>query len=118
MLANIFDDVLTNIAEADRDVLSGLAERNPKLKDYIADPAKVRRVDEVENWYATNYDFEHNCTKEEYARALRIEALGQLGKHDAARELAETFLARHPSSPLAVRVRALVANFRPHRTKP
>ena len=75
MPANIFDDVLTNIAEADRDVLSGLAERNPKLKDYIADPAKVRRVDEVENWYATNYDFEHNCTKEEYARALRIEAL-------------------------------------------
>ncbi len=74
-MPNVFEELLTNIAEADRDVFSGLAERNPSLKDYVADPAKVRRVDEVETWYANNYDFEHNCTKEEYARALRIEAL-------------------------------------------
>src|SRR6266568_7053311 len=73
--ANIFEALLKTIDAADRDAFSGLVERNPSLKDYVADPAKVRRVDEVETWYANNYDFEHNCTKEEYARALRIEAL-------------------------------------------
>ncbi len=74
-MANIFDDLLTNIAEGDREAFSGLVERNPSLKTYVADPAKVARVDEVDNWYANNWDFDHGCTKQEYARALRIQVL-------------------------------------------
>ncbi len=72
---NIFETVIGTLAEADRDVFSGIAERNPGLKSYVADPEKVKRVDEVETWYAANWDFDHNCTKAEYARGQTIEAL-------------------------------------------
>lgn len=74
-MPNIFETLLTDIAEADREIFSGIAERNPGMKTYIADPQKVARVDEVENWYAANWDFENNCTKAEHARGLRIQGL-------------------------------------------
>jgi hypothetical protein len=43
------------------------------------------------------------------AQVLRIESLSRAGKHDAARASAATFLAKHPSSPLAGRVRTVLA---------
>jgi hypothetical protein len=42
------------------------------------------------------------------ATALRIEALLRSGRRSSATSLAETFLARHPKSPYAARVKALV----------
>ncbi len=98
-MPNIFEELLTDIAEADRVVFTGLTERNPKMQAYIADPAKVARVDEVENWYAANWDFEHNSTKAEYARALKIQALEEQiaaapkpGENDVTFEQLNTFL--------------------------
>ncbi len=44
------------------------------------------------------------------ATALRIEALLQSGKRDRATSLANAFLARHPRSPYAARVRGLVGS--------
>jgi hypothetical protein len=44
------------------------------------------------------------------AEVLRIDALAKLGRKDAARQRAETFLRRHPNSVLATRVRAHVAD--------
>jgi hypothetical protein len=44
------------------------------------------------------------------AEVLRIDALAKLGRKEAARERAESFLRRHPNSVLATRVRALVAD--------
>jgi hypothetical protein len=74
-MANIFDTLLTEIDETDRVTLKEIAERNPKLANYIADPADVSQVERTKTWYANNWDFEHNCTKEEHARQLRIDAL-------------------------------------------
>lgn len=45
------------------------------------------------------------------AAALRIEAIGQSGDAVRARELAESFLNDHPTSPLAERVRAVARAF-------
>jgi outer membrane protein assembly factor BamD (BamD/ComL family) len=42
------------------------------------------------------------------ARIVRIEALVAAGDLDRARELADRFLAAHPSSPSAARIRRLV----------
>jgi len=44
------------------------------------------------------------------AEVLRIDALAKLGRKDAARQRAEAFLRRHPTSVLATRVRAHVAD--------
>jgi hypothetical protein len=43
------------------------------------------------------------------AAALRIEVLFRLGDRGRARSLADAFLAKHPQSPYAARIRALVA---------
>ncbi len=42
------------------------------------------------------------------AEVLRIEALAKVGQQDKARAAAATFLAKHPTSPLASRVRQLL----------
>lgn len=73
--ANIFDTLLGTIAEADRAILSGLAERNPDLKSYIGDPEKVKRVDDVEKWYAENWDFEKDAAKNEVSLGARVQEL-------------------------------------------
>jgi hypothetical protein len=43
------------------------------------------------------------------AEVLRIEALAKSGKLDRARALGQAFLAKHPSSPLAKRVRSVLS---------
>jgi hypothetical protein len=43
------------------------------------------------------------------ATYLRIQALSKSGQHDAARELAARFLAKHPSSPHAAQLQALLS---------
>jgi len=43
------------------------------------------------------------------AKVLRIESLERVGKHEQARAAAGTFLAQHPSSPLAPRVRKVLS---------
>ena len=43
------------------------------------------------------------------AAALRIEALARNGDRERAASLAAAFLSRHPRSPYAARIRALVA---------
>lgn len=73
--ANIFESLLGSIAESDRVVFKDIAERNPDLKKYIGDPDKVKRVDGVEQWYADNWDFEHEVPKNEYAQQLKISDL-------------------------------------------
>ncbi|MEP7050754.1 MAG: hypothetical protein ABJB12_10390 [Pseudomonadota bacterium] len=46
------------------------------------------------------------------AAALRVEAVGQAGDRASAQRLARAFLASHPTSPLAARVRALSDSYR------
>ncbi len=72
---SVFDELLTKLDAADKDALSAIAARNPTIKEYIGDPKSIRRVDEVKAWYAGNWDTEHNCTREEWARKLKIDAL-------------------------------------------
>ncbi len=72
---NIFDTLLGQIAEADRSVFTEIAERNPDLKAYIADPEKIKRVEDVEKWYAAEWDFEHESPKKEYALGLEVQDL-------------------------------------------
>ena len=43
------------------------------------------------------------------ATYLRIQALSKSGQRDAARELAARFLAKHPSSPHAAQLQALLS---------
>lgn len=67
---NIFETLLGSIAEADRVTFAEIAERNPGLKIYIADPSKVSQVESAEKWYVENWDFDHEMPKAEYQ--LRI----------------------------------------------
>lgn len=52
--------------------------------------------------------FGHGGSLRVEATALRIEALLRSGRRSSATSLAEAFLARHPKSPYAARVKALV----------
>lgn len=88
---NIFDTLLGQIAEADRTAFTEIAERNPDLKAYIGDPEKVKRVEEVEKWYANEWDFEHESPKKEYALGLKVQELEtQLGAAKVEVEAAKT----------------------------
>ena len=51
--------------------------------------------------------FPHGALSQE-AEALRIDALARSGQKDSARARATRFLAAHPESPQAPRVRAIV----------
>ena len=60
----------------------------------------LRSLDE----YASNYPNGHFTTE---ALILRVTALSALGDHASAKRLADDFLARHPDSPYARRLRSL-----------
>ena len=49
------------------------------------------------------------------ATALRVEALVRAGQRKRAEALADAFLASHPNSPYATRIRALVESRPPSR---
>jgi hypothetical protein len=59
---------------------------------------------------AYNSKFKKGGALSQEAEVLRIEAMMRAGEQEKARALASAFLAKHPSSPLAQRVRSLVAS--------
>ncbi|MBI4703373.1 MAG: hypothetical protein HY744_19840, partial [Deltaproteobacteria bacterium] len=68
-----------------------------------ADPeATLRRLDEYESGY-------RDGSLGPEAQVLRIEALARAGKIEQARALGHAFLAHHPASPHAQRVRSILA---------
>ncbi len=74
-MANIFDNLLEKLAESDRATFTEIATRNPDIRNFIGDPDKVKRVDDVEKWYAEEWDFEHDMPKKEHALVLKNQEL-------------------------------------------
>ncbi len=87
--------------------------RKPSLGEEVAalDDARKRMDEDPEaalsKLEAYRSSFKGGALAQE-AEVLRIEALARAGKHNAARSAASSFLAAHPSSPLAARVRRVL----------
>lgn len=83
------------------------------LGDEVAalDQARKQMQDDPEAALAALEDYDEGFkggVLAQEAELLRIEALSRAGKKDQARAAATTFLARHPESPLAGRVRKIL----------
>ncbi|MEZ4447497.1 MAG: hypothetical protein R3B72_50945 [Polyangiaceae bacterium] len=86
----------------------------PSLAEEVAalDRARKALADDPEGALDALDDYRerfHDGALAEEAEVLQIESLARAGKADATRARAAAFLAAHPESPLAPRVRAVVA---------
>lgn len=94
--------------------VAGTPKRSGHLVEEVAaiDRARTAMSDDPEaalaELEAYRRDFAGGALAQE-AEVLRIESLARSGRADQAREAATVFLAAHPDSPLAARVRAVSA---------